>query len=219
MNNFKAILFDMDGTLIDSALYWLSAYKNFVSHFNVPYVREHIKLVDGKSMVQSAQIFKEIHNLPHSVEEILAHKVKTSDPIYTEHSLPVKGVDELVAKIKAAENKKTAIASGAPLDRINIVLNRFGWQNYFNTVVSTDHVGYKGKPDPAVFLYAAEVLGVAPEECVVVEDSENGLEAAKNAGMSCVIRFDQRWCHGDFTKADLMVSCLTDSRLHEFLGI
>lgn len=124
-----------------------------------------------------------------------------------------------MAKIRADNNKKTAIASGASLDRINIVLERFGWQNYFDTVVSTDHVAYKGKPDPAVFLYAARQLGVAPEECVVVEDSENGLEAAKNAGMRCVIRFDERWCHGDFSKADLMVQCLTDSKLHEFLGV
>jgi beta-phosphoglucomutase-like phosphatase (HAD superfamily) len=162
MNNFKAILFDMDGTLIDSALYWLSAYKNFVSHFNVPYVRDHIKLVDGKSMVQSAQIFKEIHNLPHSVEEILAHKVKTSDPIYTEQSLPVKGVGELMAKIRAAENKKTAIASGAPLDRINIVLNRFGWQNYFNTVVSTDHVGYKGQARSGGFFIRGRSVRCCP---------------------------------------------------------
>ncbi len=219
MNKFKAILFDMDGTLVDTSLHWLTAYHKFIEKFNVPFVREHIKLVDGKSLAEASQIFKELNNLPHSIEEILEHKLLTSEDVYKVHALPLIGATDLLKQIKIQNNKKTAVASGASLERIQTIVNRFGWQNYFDTLASTDHVNYIGKPDPAVFLYAAEALGVAPEDCVVIEDSENGLNAAKRAGMTCVIRHDDRWSVGDYSSADLMVKSLDDAEMYNFLGV
>ncbi len=219
MQNFKAILFDMDGTLVDTSLHWLAAYQNFIKKFNVPYVREDVKLVDGKSMAQSSKLFKEMHNLPHSVEEIMAHKLATSEDVYKVHALPLVGATDLLKQIKNQNNKKTAIASGSSLERIKIIVDRFDWHNYFDTLASTDHVDYIGKPDPAVFLYAAEVLGVDPKDCVVVEDSENGLNAAKRAGMQCVVRHDDRWSIGDYSSADLIVKSLDDKEIYDFLGV
>lgn len=219
MSNFKAILFDMDGTLVDTSLHWLTAYHKFIEKFNVPFVREHIKLVDGKSLAEASQIFKEINNLPHSVEEILEHKLLTSEDVYKVHALPLIGATDLLKQIKIQNNKKTAVASGASLERIKTIVNRFGWQDYFDTLASTDHVNYVGKPDPAVFLYAAEALGFSPEECVVVEDSENGLVAAKRAGMQCVVRHDDRWSVGDYSSADLIVKSLDDKEIYDFLGV
>lgn len=219
MPNFKAILFDLDGTLIDSALHWEAAYKKFIEKFNVPFAQDHINMVNGKSLMEASQIFKDLNNLPDPVEEILAHKISTSAAVYGEYSLPVIGADDLLKRIKNQNNKKTAIASGSSLDRIKIIIDRFGWRNYFDTLVSTDHVNYVGKPDPAIFLYAAKELGVMPSECVVIEDAENGLNAAKRAGMQCVINFDKRWCHGDFSGADLVVNSLADKKIYDFLGV
>lgn len=219
MSNFKAILFDMDGTLIDSALHWIDANKKFTEIFNVPYVRELDKAVDGRSLIEGSKIFKDFHNLSNSIEEIMAHKVSTSEAVYADHSLPLFGADDLLKRIKKQNDKKTAVASGASLARIQQIVDRFSWQNYFDVLVSTDHVDYVGKPDPAIFLYAAKELGVAPSDCVVIEDSENGLNAAKRAGMKCVVRFDERWSHGDYSGADLIVNGLDDKKIYDFLGI
>lgn len=219
MQKFKAILFDLDGTLIDSALHWEEAYRQFIKKFNVPFFQEHINMVNGKSLMEASRIFKNINNLPNSVEEILAHKINTSAAVYGEYSLPLIGADDLLKRIKNQNNKKTAIASGSSLDRIKIIMDRFSWHDYFDALVSADHVDNAGKPDPAIFLYAAKKLGVMPNECVVIEDAENGLNAAKRAGMQCVINFDKRWCHGDYSGADLVVNSLGDKKIYDFLGI
>ncbi len=219
MPKFKAILFDLDGTLIDSELHWVGAEKKFGEKFNIPYSREWTKLVNGKSLMESSKMYKELHNLPHSVEELAAHKADCSEAVYTDHSLPLVGADDLLKRIKKQADKKTAIASGASLDRIKTIVDRFSWHGYFDALISTDHVNYIGKPDPAIFIYAAKELGISPSDCVVVEDSENGLNAAKRAGMKCVVRFDDRWSHGDYSSADLIVNSLDDKKIYEFLGI
>ncbi len=219
MMKFKAILFDMDGTLIDSSLHWVEANKKFIDIFNVPHVRELDKIVDGRSLIEGSKIFKDYHNLPHSVEEIMTHKVNCSNAVYSDHALPLVGADDLLRRIKMQNDKKTAVASGASLERIKQIVDRFSWHDYFDTLVSTDHVDYVGKPDPAIFLYAAKELGIDPSECVVIEDSENGLNAAKRAGMQCVVRFDDRWSAGDYSSADLIVNSLDDKSIYDFLGI
>ncbi len=219
MSTFKAILFDMDGTLIDSELHWITAETKFGEKFNIPFSWEWTKLINGKSLMESSKMYKEHHNLPHTVEEILAHKVNCSDAVYTDHALPLVGADDLLRRVKKQNDKKTAVASGASLARINQIVDRFSWHDYFDALISTDHVGYVGKPDPAIFLYAAKELGVSPSDCVVIEDSENGLNAAKRAGMKCVVRFDDRWSHGDYSGADLIVNSLDDKNIYNFLGI
>ncbi len=219
MTNFKAILFDMDGTLIDSELHWVVAETKFGEKFNIPFSWEWIKLINGKSLTEASVMYKERHSLPNPIEEIIAHKASCSEAVYSDHSLPLLGAEDLLARIKKQNDKKTAIASGASLDRIRKIVDRFSWHNYFDALISTDHVDYVGKPDPAIFLYAAKELGISPGDCVVVEDSENGLNAAKRAGMKCVVRFDERWCHGDFSGADLVVNSLTDKKIYDFLGI
>ncbi len=219
MSKFKAILFDMDGTLIDSNIHWVEANKKFDQIFNAPHTPELVKLVDGRSLREGSQIFKDFYKLPHPVEEIMAHKLSCSDAVYTDHALPLLGADDLLRRIKKQADKKTAVASGASLERIKQIVDRFSWHDYFDTLVSTDHVDYVGKPDPAIFLYAAKELGVLPSECVVIEDSENGLNAAKRAGMKCVVRFDDRWSDGDYSSADLIVNDLDDKKIYDFLGI
>lgn len=79
------------------------------------------------------------------------------------------------------------IASGSPAEGINEVLNRFGWHDYFEVVLSSEDVGTgRGKPFPDVFIAAAETLEVPPKECLVFEDSLAGVKAALVAGMNCI---------------------------------
>jgi len=112
---------------------------------------------------------------------------------------------------------RQAIATGAPKLAADKLVNRFGCQDYFEKIVSVECTGLPGKPDPGVFLHAAKVLVVEPEHCVVFEDAQNGVLAAKAAGMRCIAVPDARWSFGDFSQADLIVDSLADERVMKFL--
>jgi HAD superfamily hydrolase (TIGR01509 family) len=128
------------------------------------------------------------------------------------------GADKLLQHLKNI-GLKLAIASGASLERIEKVVDRFGWENYFDELCSTDHVNFAGKPDPAVFNYAVKALNLSPSDCVVFEDSINGVVAAQRARIPCVAVTDPRWSRGDFSIADLVVGSLEDKKIYDFLGI
>ena len=218
MEKFKAIIFDLDGTLIDSELHWVDAEKKFLSTYGLDYTQEWVSRVMGKSLTESSKLLKEIHNLPHSHEEILAEKIKHSDPIYTHHAQPMPGAEKLLSILKDA-GFQLAIASGSSLSRIQTIVSRFGWEKYFDQLCSTDHVGYIGKPDPAIFNYTAQSLEMAPSDCLVFEDSVNGLRAAKGAAMSCVAVINPDWSFGDFSQAELSVQTLEDKAIYNFLDL
>mgnify|MGYP001570014426 CR=1 FL=1 len=215
--NFKAVIFDMDGTLIDSDSHWIRAEKNFLKRYNIEYSDALNRKVNGNSVQESSRILKEDYNIPRSLEEIINHKIESTEEVYAIHSQPIHGAEDLLKRIK--NFMKIAIASGASLDRIKKIVERFNWHDYFDELVSVDHVNYIGKPDPRIFLFAAEKLGILPEDCVVIEDSENGLRAAKGAGMSCVVLHEEGRNIRDFSSADLIINSFSDPRIESYLGL
>lgn len=215
---FQAAIFDMDGVLIDSMLYWIEQDEKFLRTHNVILTEEIIKRFSGRSEEENMNWLKRECRLKESLTELKTARDCFTEQIYTCRSQLMPGVLELMKKIKQGGFKK-AVASGAPLNRIKIVVERFGWQDYFDALVSPDHVNFVGKPDPRIYLYTAECLQVAPEKCVVFEDAENGVVAAKKAGMTCIAIPDRRWSFGDFSQADLIVDSLVDERINKFLDI
>lgn len=214
----KAIIFDMDGLLIDSMQYFIDEDDNFLRSFNIELTKDIIRRFSGQSEEENMSWIKETYGLKHSVAELQSFRGDFTQKIYSDKSQIMPGVDELMKKIKQIGLKR-AIASGAPLKNIKTVVERFGWQDYFHALVSPDLVDFVGKPNPRVYLYAAERLGVLPEECLVFEDAENGVVAAKRAGMICVAVPDKRWSFGDFSQADLIVKSLADEKINKFLNI
>lgn len=212
---YKAIIFDMDGTLIDNLEHWKQADTLFLSKFQIEHTQEYVNLVNGRSLEESVDILRDKYNLTQPVEEILAEKLRLTDHIY-DIAEPMPGADILLKNLKEI-NFKTAIASGSSTDRIEKIVNRLGWNNYFNALISVDNVGKKGKPDPAIYSYAANTLSLAPEDCLVLEDSQNGLLSAKRAGMKCAVVSKDRI--EDFTLADAIFNSLADVELYQFLGL
>jgi len=102
---------------------------------------------------------------------------------------------------------KVALASSSPLKVIKFVLDKFDINKYFDLVVSGDMVEH-GKPSPDIYNYAAKSLGLECDECVVIEDSINGVISAKSAGMYCIAVPDKRLNPDGFKKADLIMSNL-----------
>ena len=215
---FKAVIFDMDGVIIDSEFYWAKAEMGFLDKYNIKLSRELTAKMTGQSSKENALFLRNHFGLTDSVEQILEGHLEATEPIYRYQAGPMPGASELFPKIKAA-GIKLAIASGSTLDRIKTITQRFNWDQYFDAIVSTDQVNYVGKPDPAIYNHTVKVLGLLPKECVVIEDSVNGLRSAHGAGMQCVAVPDPRWSFGDFSKADLMIKSLEDRNLFEFLGI
>lgn len=218
--NFKAIIFDLDGTLIDNHHHWYEANKKIFSILNIPEAitdREYTRIVNGRSMPETIQILKDRNNLPHSIEELTKIKTHYTDIIYSNLSEPMPGANDLLSKLSQLP-VKMAIASGASLDRIKQIVQRFGWNEYFDELVSVDHVNQVGKPDPAVFSYAAKSLVSHPEHCVVIEDAINGVVAAKAAGMTCVLVPNKEY-NDDLLLSDHVVSSLEDDHLYTILGL
>lgn len=219
MNKFKAVIFDMDGVLVDDFEPWLKFDKKFLNGFGIAPDNEYIKFVNGRSEEEVVHWVKERYCLQLSEEEIMAARQDWVKSIYENSSHPMAGAEELLKKIKNS-NLKLALCSGAKMWMIEIILERFNWRNYFEAVVSSDHVDYKGKPDPEIYLHTARLLKIIPADCVVIEDAENGVVSAKSAGMKCIGFKDLRFnLPDDLSRADLVVNSLEDKKIFEFLHI
>lgn len=215
--HFKAVIYDMDGTLIDSEVHWVEAERNFLSKYDILLTAEHIQMVNGRSLHDGVTILKEKYDLTPSIEQLLSEKHAASQQIYVHQAQPVPGANELIRSVKSA-GVRAAIASGSELSRIEMIVNRFGWSPYLDFLISTDHVNFIGKPDPAIYNYTLQQLGLLPTDCVVLEDSVNGVRAAKQAGIPCIAIINERSL-GDFSEADHQIASLVDKQLYSILGL
>jgi len=208
----------MDGLLVDSMIHWLEMDKKWFTKRDIPLTPDIIKQFTGKSIYENMNYLKDEFNLTEAVEELVDGRRGWEHHIYGVQTQMMPGADNLLRTVKSRQIKQ-AIASGAPLTSIEIVVDRFGWRDLFNELISADHVRHVGKPDPAIFLHTAEKLGIGPKDCVVFEDAENGVVAARCAGMKCVAVPDERWSFGDFSQADLIVDSLEDTRVFDYLDL
>ncbi len=185
---YDAVIFDLDGTLIDSMWVWEKLDEAFLGELNIPVPQDMNKELEGKSFTESAIYFKERFKLEMSIEEIMQKWNDTAKDLYM-HKVPLKkGVKEFIEALKQ-NGIKMGIATSNSIELVNIVLKALEIEPYFMQVRTSCEVG-KGKPFPDIYLKVADDLQVKPERCLVFEDIPNGVRAGKNAGMTA-------WCIRD----------------------
>jgi len=186
MKRVKAVIFDMDGVLVDSEPFHVQTEKRMFRKMNLDISdEEHAGYMGTATDVMWKQIIGK-RNLPIDIPEITELTIKEGLPYFysLEKIDPMPGLIDLLEKLKS-KNIPMAVASSSDPETIRIILEKSGLRKYFLQAVSSSEVG-KSKPEPDVFLHAAKILGVLPENCVVFEDSKNGIKAAKAAGMYCI---------------------------------
>lgn len=201
----RAAIFDMDGVIIDSEPLHLNIEEDIFKKLGISITYEEHNTFIGTTSYYMWDKIRTNHNLTQSLEELVELDRNTYlDFLNNTLDLePIKGVKELITDLHK-NNIKLAVASSSPLNVIEKVLNLFHIRDYFDYIVTGDFVR-KSKPEPDIFLYAAEKLDVDPKECVVIEDSHNGVLAAKKANMKCIGYKNPNSGNQDLSKADLTI--------------
>ena len=203
-----AVIFDMDGVLVDSEPFGFEALRRVMARYGLPYGEEENAEFLGRTTLDSCQILRERHRLPEAAETLADWYVEGMLEQIARGPIPMAGVPEVLRRIRAA-GYRMALASSAEVRVIDANLTARGLRPLFDAVVSGTQVA-RGKPAPDVFLAAAERLGAPPATCLVVEDSRNGLLAAKAAGMRCAVVPCAHTRHQDFGECDHRLAALPD---------
>jgi beta-phosphoglucomutase len=184
---YKACLFDLDGVLVDTAIYHFQAWKNLGKQFGYELTEEQNEQLKGVSRVESLNKILDWANYSATQEQKSAWLIEKNEEylrlisdMNPSEILP--GVLDFLQQIKDLGYK---IALGSASKNAEIILEKTGLMPWFDLIIDGNKVS-KSKPDPEVFLKGAEGLGLAPETCIVFEDAQAGLEAAKAGNMKAI---------------------------------
>ena len=181
LNNIKACLFDMDGTLLDSMHIWKDIDIEFLGRYGHDLPPTLQREIEGMSFRETACYIKDRFHLPPSIEEIMNIWNEMAFQKYSEEIFFKEGAFEFVKMLKE-KGIRTAICTSNSRELVNAVAEHLGFMPYFDTIITSCEVG-AGKPAPDIYLEAAKRVGVEPEHCLVFEDIVTGLTAGKRAGM------------------------------------
>jgi len=184
----EAVIFDLDGVIVDTAVFHYQAWQQLAREFGFAFSEQHNERVKGVSRLESLEILLEVGGIViHSDEEKEKLATKKNN-WYRELILKMTpgdllpGAKEFLQELKGAGYK---IAIGSSSKNATTILERIKYLDYFDAIVDGNKIK-NSKPDPEVFLKAAAELGIKPGNCVVFEDAQAGVEAAIRAGMKTV---------------------------------
>ncbi len=181
----KAVIFDLDGTLIDSEPNYFEAERKLLAEYGInDFDFEMKKQYVGKSTNDTLENFKRNYSIEESIETLIKKMNKYYLDIAKNNTVIFPEMHKFLDLLKA-NNYPIALASGSSSEIIDEILLITGLRNFFDVILSSESVK-RGKPAPDVFLETAKLLQIPPENCLVLEDSNHGVEAAKSASMYCM---------------------------------
>lgn len=201
----KTVIFDMDGVLIDSEPVHFSAYVQHFKELNIEVSDELYQTFVGSSTKNIYSHIKERFNLTQSVQELITRKRELFYKSFNE-SVTLELINGVLELIKELHQNKVQliVASSSSYQNINTVFKKFDLDRYFSHKVSGEDFP-ESKPNPAIFNKAVELSEHQKNECIVIEDSTNGIKAANNAGIF-VIGYKSEESNQNYETADLVIS-------------
>ncbi len=210
--NAKAVLFDLDGTLIDNNSYHLKTWKIYLEKIGIDISEEvYRKNINGRTNKDALEY---IYNKKMTDDEAMVYAMEKEAlyrDIYTSEIKPVDGLIDLL-EVLHNRNIPMAIATSGIQVNIDFMFEHIPIKHYFKEVVNSTHIN-KGKPDPEIYLKTASLLKIPPENCLVFEDAEVGVIAAHAAGMK-VIAITTTQTKEELKQADLIIK---DFKAESFL--
>lgn len=210
----KLIIFDMDGVLLDSEKLYMDMNRILFKKLGADVsITEHQTFV-GISATKMWTYIKNKFNLTQSVDELieLEKELKYTTLIET-NLVPAFGVIDFLECLKRKKHTITIASSGLKKN-IDLILHKLDIEKYFDFVVCGEQVK-KGKPEPDIFLKVADHYGKQTADCIVIEDSANGVLAAKAANMFCIGYYNPGSGNQDLTKADIVIHNFKDQKLFD----
>ena len=181
-DNIKSLIFDWDGTLVDSMPLHMNAWEEAFKFFSSKYDYEFFFSLNGMKEIEIVKLYNEKFGTNLDPEKVVSEKHN----YYLNNIDTVKPIEPIVNIAKKYSTKlPLAVVSGSVRNIVHTELELVGIFNLFKLILTASD-SYKPKPAPDIFIAASEKLKVAPEQCLVFEDGDLGLNAAKNAGMQTV---------------------------------
>ena len=198
-----AVIFDLDGVIVESEDAHIESERQTLQKYNVNISAEELHRYTG---TMAKIMFTELiakYELNTTFREINDQKEEILFKLLAQDAEPTKGVLNLIQKLQQREIK-LAIGSSSTKKLVNFILNKLELTHVFNRVITAEDIKHS-KPDPEIFLKAAIELGVKPSQCLVIEDSKLGVDAAKRAGMKCMGYRNPHSGNQDLSKADAII--------------
>jgi beta-phosphoglucomutase family hydrolase len=201
----KGFIFDMDGVIIDSEPLHFELNRRIMRDFGLELPDEVFIPYVGITNEQMWSELIERYRLNTTIVELQEKEALLKREVFQDLE-PIKGIPELLANLKK-DGIAIGLASSSSREFIEMVLEKLQIRGYFQAVVSGRELT-RSKPDPEIFLRTAELLNVKPADCLVLEDSRHGVEAAKRAGMKCIAFQNPNSGPQDLSRADKIVHTL-----------
>jgi beta-phosphoglucomutase len=179
----RGLIWDLDGVLVDTGEFHYISWRDTLPHYGIPFSYELFRKSFGMNNEGVLTFLMGHKPDPELLAEIDDRKESAFREAIRGHAVLLPGVAAWL-EILHREGVLMAVGSSAPMANVEVLVDETGIRPYFQTLVSAN--GKPSKPDPWVFLYAAQLIGVPPSSCWVVEDAVAGVEAAHRAGMRCI---------------------------------
>jgi len=212
LGNIEAVIFDLDGSLVDSMWMWYDIDVEYLGRFGIECPADLQASIEGMSFSETSVYFKERFSLPDSIEQI---KKDWNDMAWDKylHEVPLKeGAQEFLCYCKE-HDIKLGIATSNSRELVENIAAVHGLDHYFSCIMTGCDVA-KGKPAPDIYLAVAKSLGVSPDKCLVFEDIVPGIMAGKSAGMKVCAVDDAYSAYQEEEKRNL-----ADYYIKDFRGI
>jgi HAD superfamily hydrolase (TIGR01509 family) len=213
----RAVVFDLDGLLINSEDLYEQAGETVLRRRGKTYDAALREQMMGRPVVDAIKLMIDCHSLPDPLEDLMCECREVLEGLLATSIAPMPGVDELLDELQAARIPAAVATSGAR-DYVDYVLTRLKLKDRFRFILTADDIQH-GKPDPEVYLLAAQRLGVLPAEMLVLEDSANGCRAAVAAGAFTVAVPNRHTRDHIFAGARFIADSLADPRIRRVLGL